>query len=308
MPGNGYKTLLMTTKTRITVLGAGSTMGLAMARNLARAGFDVRGWNRTGEKARPLEEDGGRLFDSPAQAADGADVILTMLSDADAVIDVVEDAAGSLREGTIWLQMSTIGEVGTERCGDLARAHGLVLFDAPVLGTKQPAEQGKLVILASGPEDSAGARATLEPIFKAISQKALWLGQVGTGTRLKLVANAWVLTVVEGGAETIALAEGLGLDPGLLFEALDGGALDLPYLRLKGKAIAERNFEPSFRLTLAAKDARLIEEAAQRRELDVPLFSTIRRRLAEGAKDHGDEDMSATYWTSAPNSGDRSAS
>jgi 3-hydroxyisobutyrate dehydrogenase len=292
----------MTTEIRIAVLGAGSTMGLPMARNLARAGFDVRGWNRTGEKARPLEDDGGRLCDTPAQAADGADVILTMLSDADAVIDAVEDAAVSLREGTIWLQMSTIGEVGTERCGELARAHGLVLFDAPVLGTKQPAEQGKLVILASGPEDEGDARATLEPIFKAISQKTLWLGQAGTGTLLKLVANAWVLTVVEGGAETIALAEGLGLDPGLLFEAIDGGALDLPYLRLKGKAIAERNFEPSFRLTLAAKDARLIEEAAQRRELDVPLFSTIRRRLAEGAKDHGDEDMSATYWTSAPNS------
>jgi 3-hydroxyisobutyrate dehydrogenase len=193
--------------------------------------------------------------------------------------------------------MSTIGEVGTERCAELAGAHGLTLFDAPVLGTKQPAEQGKLVILASGPRDGADA---VQPIFNAIGQKTMWLGDAGMGTRLKLVANAWVLTVVEGGAETIALAEGLGLDPALLFEAIDGGALDLPYLRLKGQAIAERNFEPSFRLTLAAKDARLIEESAQRRDLDVPLFSTIRRRLAEGAKDHGDEDMSATYWTSAP--------
>ena len=141
---------------------------------------------------------------------------------------------------------------------------------------------------------------TVQPIFDAVGQKTMWVGELGTGTRLKLVVNGWVLTVVEGGAETIALAEGLGLDPSLLFEAIEGGALDLPYLRLKGKAIAERNFEPSFRLTLAAKDARLIEESAQRRELDVPLFSTIRRRLAEGAKDHGDEDMSATYWTSAP--------
>ena len=223
-----------------------------------------------------------------------------MLSDADAVIDAVEDALESVREGTIWLQMSTIGEVGTERCAELAAAHDIVLVDAPVLGTKQPAEQGQLVILASGPDDTDGAKATVQPIFDAVGQRTIWLGQAGTGTRLKLVANAWVLTVVEGGAETIALAEGLGLDPGLLFEAIEGGALDLPYLRLKGKAIAERNFEPSFRLTLAAKDARLIEESAQRRDLDVPLFSTIRRRLAEGAKDHGDEDMSATYWTSAP--------
>ena len=289
----------MATENHITVLGAGSTMGLPMARNLARAGFDVRAWNRTGEKARPLEEDGVRVFESPAQAADGADVLLTMLSDSGAVLDVVEDALPSVREGTVWLQMSTIGEVGTERCAEIARAHGIVLFDAPVLGTKQPAEQGKLVILASGPDERA-ARETIQPIFDAVGQKTMWLGEAGAGTRLKLVVNGWVLTVVEGGAETIALAEGMGLDPALLFEAIEGGALDLLYLRMKGKAIAERNFEPSFRLTLAAKDARLIDESAQRREIDVPLFSTIRRRLAEGAKDHGDEDMSATYWTSAP--------
>ena len=289
----------MATENHITVLGAGSTMGLPMARNLARAGFDVRAWNRTGEKARPLEEDGVRVFESPAQAADGADVLLTMLSDSGAVLDVVEDALPSVREGTVWLQMSTIGEVGTERCAEIAGAHGIVLFDAPVLGTKQPAEQGKLVILASGPDERA-ARETIQPIFDAVGQKTMWLGEAGAGTRLKLVVNGWVLTVVEGGAETIALAEGMGLDPALLFEAIEGGALDLPYLRMKGKAIAERNFEPSFRLTLAAKDARLIEESAQRHEIDVPLFSTIRRRLAEGAKDHGDEDMSATYLTSAP--------
>jgi 3-hydroxyisobutyrate dehydrogenase len=290
----------MSTEKLITVLGAGSTMGLPMARNLAGAGFEVRAWNRTRDKAGPLVQDGVEVFDSAAQAADGADVLLTMLSDADAVIDAVRHALPSVRAGTVWLQMSTIGEIGTERCAEIAGGHGVTLFDAPVLGTKQPAEQGKLVILASGPDDAA-ARASVQPIFDVLGQRTMWLGAVGEGTRLKLVANAWVLTVVEGGAETIALAEGLGLDPALLFEAIDGGALDLPYLRLKGKAISERNFEPSFRLTLAAKDARLIEESAQRRDIDVPLFSTIRRRLAEGAKDHGDEDMSATYWTSAPN-------
>jgi 3-hydroxyisobutyrate dehydrogenase len=296
----------MSTQKLITVLGAGSTMGLPMARNLAGAGYEVRGWNRTRDKAGPLVQDGVEVFDSAAQAADGADVLLTMLSDADAVIDAVRHALPSVPEGTVWLQMSTIGEIGAERCAEIAGAGGVTLFDAPVLGTKQPAEQGKLVILASGPDDAA-ARASVQPIFDVLGQRTMWLGAVGDGTRLKLVANAWVLTVVEGGAETIALAEGLGLDPALLFEAIDGGALDLPYLRLKGKAISERNFEPSFRLTLAAKDARLIEESAQRRDIDVPLFSTIRRRLAEGAKDHGDEDMSATYWTSAPGSesGDR---
>jgi len=301
----------MNDRQTVAVLGAGSTMGQAMARNLARAGLCVRAWNRTAEKARPLEDDGAELCATPREAAEGADVILTMLADADAVIDAIEaalgdgggdgdgdrggDGAGAV--DALWLQMSTIGEVGTERCVELAEAHGITLIDAPVLGTKQPAEEGKLVVLASGPSD---AKPIVEPIFDAVGQKTIWAGEAGSGTRLKITTNTWVLAVVEAGAEMIALAEGLGVEPGLFFEAIEGGPLDLPYLRLKGKAIVERNFEPSFRLALAAKDARLIEESAQRHGVDVPLFSTIRRRLAEGATDHGDEDLSATYLTSAP--------
>ena len=174
---------------------------------------------------------------------------------------------------------------------------GVAFIDAPVLGTKQPAEQGKLVVLASGAEE---ARTRIQPIFDAVSQKTIWVGEAGSSTRLKLVLNSWVLTVTEGAAETIALAEGLGLDPALLFEALDGGTLDLPYLRIKGKAIVERNFEPAFRLALAAKDAALVEDAAKRRGLDLPVLEAVRARMAEGAKEHGDEDMAATYLASAP--------
>lgn len=287
----------MADPTCVAVLGAGSTMGLGMARNIARAGIRVRGWNRTPEKARPIEDDGAVVLESAHEAAEGADVILTMLADADAVIGALEDAAQSAGSDTIWLQMSTIGEAGTERCADVAEQHGLTLFDAPVLGTKQPAEEGKLVVLASGPE---AARERVQPIFDAVGQKTIWVGEAGAGTRLKMVANSWVLTVTEGTAETFALAEGLGLDPQLFLDAIEGGGLDLPYLRMKGKAIMERNFEPAFRLALAAKDARLIEESANRHEIDVPLFGTIHRRLAEGAKKHGDEDFSATYLTSAP--------
>jgi 3-hydroxyisobutyrate dehydrogenase len=281
----------------VALLGAGSTMGLGMARNLLRAGFGVRAWNRTREKARPLKDDGAEVLDSAQSAVDGADVILTMLSDADAVLSAIEDAAGGARADAIWLQMSTIGEAGTERCAEVAEREGLTLIDAPVLGTKQPAEEGKLVVLASGPEAS---RERVQPIFDAVGQKTIWVGEAGAGTRLKMVANSWVLTVTEGTAEIFALAEGMGLDPQLFLDAIEGGTLDLPYVRMKGKAIMERDFEPSFRLALAAKDARLIEESAQRRGIDLPLFSTIRRRLAEGAEQHGDMDFSATYLTSAP--------
>jgi 3-hydroxyisobutyrate dehydrogenase len=289
----------MADRLTVAVLGAGGTMGFPMARNLARAGLHVRAWNRSREKAEPLSEHGVQVLDSPAQAAQGADVILTMVADTEAVLACAEPALEAATGDVVWLQMSTVGEAGTQRCIELAHERHAQFVDAPVLGTKQPAEQGKLVVLASGPTELAER---VQPVFDAVAQKTMWVGEAGAGTRLKIVVNSWVLTVVEGCAETIALAQGLGLDPRLLFEAIEGGTLDLPYLRMKGQAILERNFEPMFSLKLAAKDAGLIEESARAHHLDLPLFSTIRARMAEAAQEHGDEDMIATYLASAPRS------
>lgn len=284
----------------VAVLGAGGTMGFAMARNLARAGFQLLAWNRTREKAEPLADDGARVCDTPLEAAAAARVILTMLTDADAVVSAMSGERGALagaQPGCTWLQMSTIGEQGTERCSELARERGIAFVDAPVLGTKQPAEQGKLVIVASGGEE---LREPLQPIFDVIGERTMWVGEAGAGSRLKLVVNSWLVAVAEGGAETIALAEGLGLDPAVFLEAIAGGALDAPYLQMKGKAIAERNFEPSFALKLAAKDARLAEEAAERHKLDLPVLAAISERMQQGVPEHGEQDVSATYLTSAP--------
>jgi 3-hydroxyisobutyrate dehydrogenase len=291
----------MADKQTVAVLGAGSTMGFAMARNIARGGYDVRAWNRSREKAEPLTEDGAQVFDTPGEAAQAADVILTMLADTDAVISCMDGDDGALAaqhaDDAVWLQCSTIGEEGIDRCVELARDAQVELVDAPVLGTKQPAEEGKLVVLASGPERIHGR---VGPLFDLIGQRTMWVGGAGAGTRLKLATNSWVLTVVEGAAETLALAEGLGLDPQLVLEAVSGGPLDLPYLQMKGRAMIERSFEPSFRLTLAAKDAALVQAAAERHHLDLPLLRAIRERLDEGADEHGDKDLSATYLTSAP--------
>jgi 3-hydroxyisobutyrate dehydrogenase len=291
----------MADKQTVAVLGAGSTMGFAMARNIARGGYEVRAWNRSRDKAEPLSEDGAQVLDSPAEAAQGADVIITMLADADAVVSCMEGDDGALAaqhaDEAVWLQTSTIGEEGTDRCMAVARDGGVELVDAPVLGTKQPAEEGKLVVLASGPER---VRDRVQPLFDLIGQRTMWVGGAGAGTRLKLATNNWVLTVVEGAAETLALAEGLGLDPQLVLDALAGGPLDLPYLQMKGKAMIERSFEPSFRLRLAAKDAGLVALAAERHDLDLPLVRVIRDRLEEGTAEHGDKDLSATYLTSAP--------
>jgi 3-hydroxyisobutyrate dehydrogenase len=300
----------------IAVLGAGGTMGLPIARGIARAGLPVRAWNRSRDKAAPLEPEGAYIASSPADAARGAGIVVTILADAGAVLAAMDGPDGALsamagashedgnrmadpngQPHAIWVQMSTIGEEATARCGKLASERGVGFVDAPVLGTRQPAEEGRLVVLESGPEE---ARPRLQPVFDAIGQRTIRVGEAGSGTRLKLVANSWLLSVVESGAETIALAEGLGVDPWLLFKAIEGGTLDLPYLRIKGPMMARREFPPSFRLSLAAKDAELIRQAARKRALDLPLVDLIADRLAVGAADHGDLDFSATYLTSDP--------
>jgi 3-hydroxyisobutyrate dehydrogenase len=290
----------MTANQTVAVLGAGGTMGFPIARRIARTGISVRAWNRSRDKAEPLAGDGVLITQTPAEAADGADVVLTILADADAVTSAMSGQSGALnamKDSAVWLQMSTIGEEGTERCTSLAAERRTPFVDAPVLGTRQPAEEGKLVVLASGPER---LRPQVQPVFDAVGQKTMWVGEAGAGTALKLVTNSWVVSVVEAGAEAIALAEGLNLQPALLFDALQGGTLDLPYLRIKGKAIMERNFEPSFRLELAAKDAALVDEAAKRRGLDLPVLRAVRQRMAQGVPEHGDQDFCATYLTSAP--------
>ena len=289
----------------VAVLGAGGAMGFAMARNIARAGLPVRAWNRSRAKAEPLAQDGAVITDTPAEAAEGATIVLTMLADAEAVVQSMDSDDGALPvmarrndpDHPVWLQMSTIGEEATRRCIGLANTYGVGFVDAPVLGTRQPAEQGQLVVLESGPEE---ARPRTHAVFEAIGHRTIRAGEAGAGTKLKLVTNSWVLAVVEAGAETIALAEGLGLDPSLFFQAVEGGALDLPYLRMKGQAIADRDFAPSFRLALAAKDASLVRESASQHGMDLPLLDLIARRLHQGAAEHGDEDFSATYLTSTP--------
>jgi 3-hydroxyisobutyrate dehydrogenase len=292
--------VLVDDRETVAVIGAGGTMGLPMARHIAGTGMEVRAWNRTREKAEELAQDGIEIADTAADAASGADILLTILSDTDAVTSAMEGPDGALAgadQGATWLQMSTIGIEGTERCATLADEHGLTLVDAPVVGTKQPAEQGKLTVLASGPED---AREICEPIFDAIGQKTLWLGEAGTGTRMKLVINSWLLSLVEGLGETIAFAQGIDIDPSQFLDTISGGPIDNPYAQMKGRMMVERNFEPAFKLELAAKDAGLVLEAMERHDLHLPMLEAIRAQLEAAAREHGDKDMAATYLASAP--------
>jgi 3-hydroxyisobutyrate dehydrogenase len=279
------------------VLGTG-IMGAPIARNIAAAGHDVRAWNRTIEKARPLADDGVTVAQSARDAVAGADVILTMLADLEATAAVAEDALAAAEPDAVWLQTATVGVEGIERCGKLADAHRVTLVDAPVLGTRQPAQDRKLVVLASGPDEAVDR---CVPVFEAIGQRTLRVGAAGAGTRLKLALNAWVLAVTAATAETIALTQGLGLEPQLALDALEGGALDLPYFRTKAKLMLEGDFPPSFPLALAAKDAGLVREAAERSGLDLALARALADRFASAAQaGFGEEDMAAVYRLAAP--------
>jgi 3-hydroxyisobutyrate dehydrogenase len=284
----------------VAVLGAGGTMGSGMARNIARAGIELFVWNRTREKAAPLAADGAGVCATAAEAAASAELIVTMLSDADAVLAAMEGDHGGLagaRRGSVWVQMATIGEQGTDRCIELAKEHQIEFVDAPVLGTKQPAAEGKLVVMASGAQQ---LRDRVQPVFDAVGRRTMWVGEAGAGTRLKLVTNAWIVSVVEGVAEAVALAQGLELDPALFLQAIDGGPLDAPYAKIKAQAMIDRDFEPTFALKHATKDAKLAADAAARRELDLPVLAAIAQRMDEAVAAHGDEDLSATYLSSAP--------
>lgn len=276
----------------VALLGTG-TMGAGMAASIARAGLPLRVWNRSREKAEPLAGVGAVIADSPAEAVEGADLVLTMLFDADAVAATMEQARASLAPGVVWVQQSTVGVEGSDRLVALARDLGVAYVDAPVLGTRKPAEDGALVVLASGPE---AARGRVAPVLEAIGSRTMWVGEAGAGSRLKLAANAWVFAVIEGVAESLALTRDLGLDPRLFLEAVKGGALDAPYVQLKGGAMLDGAFDPAFALSGALKDVDLILAAAGDAGTELAVLPGVREHFARAvAAGHGDLDMSATY-------------
>lgn len=245
------------TNLAVAVLGTG-TMGAGMVRSLRRAGMPVRVWNRDASKAWALSDSGAEVFDSPAEAARGADVVLTMLMDAESAVEVIRRASPAA--GTTWMQCSTVGLDGADATIATARELGLVLVDCPVQGTRVAAESGNLVMLASGPEES---RERLAPVFDAVGSRTLWLGEAGTGSRLKLATNAWVLMLTAGVAQSIALTRSLGIDPRDFFAVIEGGPLDSAYARAKGGNMIDEDHPVSFALPGALKDAQLIRAAAQ---------------------------------------------
>jgi 3-hydroxyisobutyrate dehydrogenase len=278
--------------TQVAVLGTG-IMGAPMARNLARGGFEVRAWNRTREKAEPLADDGVTVADSAVEAVDGADAWITMLADGDTVEAVTQDALEAGEVG-LWLQMSTVGLEAAQKLGGLAESKDVTYVDAPVVGTKAPAEKGELAVLASGPED---VQETCDPMFDAIGKKTVWLGEAPNGTRMKLVVNAWIQSITAAVGQSIALAEGLGLDPATFLEIIDGAPTGSPYAQLKGKLILDDKLDDvSFSTVLARKDTGLVVDALEEAGLEPGLARAVYERFDEAVeRGAGEHDMASVY-------------
>jgi 3-hydroxyisobutyrate dehydrogenase len=279
------------TRPTVAVLGTG-IMGAGMTRSLLREGLEVTVWNRSTDKARPLADDGAHVAESAADAVAPADVVITMLFDTDAVAQTMEPVLLRFRDGAVWVQTSTVGIEGTDRLGVLARDAGVDYLDAPMLGTKAPAENGQLVVLASG---QSSLQEKVQPVFDAIGTRTQWVSEtIGDASRLKLAINAWIGVMVNGIAQSIALARGLGLDPQQFLDAVDGGAVNAPYVQLKGKAMIDGDYAPSFELDGVIKDTDLITAALREAGVDTTLATAVRDRLAVASSDgHGSEDMAA---------------
>jgi 3-hydroxyisobutyrate dehydrogenase len=258
---------------RVAVIGLG-IMGSPMARNLVAAGFPTTVWNRSPQAAAPLVELGATAAEEAEDAVRRAEVVITMLPDAAAVTSVMIDGhlLEALAPGALWAQMGTIGVQATIDLATAVRsARPDVLFvDAPVSGSKGPAEQAQLLILASGPDE---APVVVDPVFSAIGRKTQWVGTAGAGSRLKLVVNGWLAFLVEGAAEALALADRMGIGHDQLAAAVEGGPLASGLAMAKLAKMDAGHYEPEFPLAWALKDVDLCNDEAG--EPPLPVLSAI---------------------------------
>jgi len=284
----------------VTILGTG-IMGSAVAGTLVRAGHQVTAWNRTPAKAVPLADDGVRVAASAAEAVSGADVVLSIVFDADAVLDVLDDAGPALTDGTVWAQATTIGVDGTQEVAGRAAELGVALVEAQMLGTRGPAERGELTILTAG-DPALVDRA--RPVLEAMSAKTLHAGDtVGCASALKLACNAWLATITAGAAQSLALAAAQGLDPQLFLDAISGTATDCQYAHLKADHMIAEDLAPTFTVDALRKDVGLMIHTARATGTTVTLLDALDRVLGVASLDgHGKEDVAAVYdaFTTVP--------
>ena len=270
-------------------------MGAGMAQSLLREDIEVTVWNRTVERSEPLADDGATVALDPTAAVADADVVVAMLFDAASTLELMATVLPAMKQDAVFVQCATVGVDGAARTAALAAEHGVAFLDCPVLGTKAPAEQGKLVMLASG---DPALRERVQPAFDAMAAKTIWVGdELGLGSKLKLVCNAWIATLAAAVGQSLALAKGLRVDQQLMLDAFDGAAAGSPYLQMKGKAIVESSFAPQFSVDGVRKDTGLIRDAIEAAGLSTVLVDGVRAAFdAASEAGHGGDDMAAVYF------------
>ena len=271
-------------------------MGSRMAANLQKAGHTLSVFNRTREKADALVASGAAWADSPEEVAQNADVVVTMLAHPEAVEHMALGEDGFLRvmtEGALWLDSSTVYPEFSRRMAREAASAGVGFLDAPVAGTKAPAENAELVFFVGGEAEDVRA---VTPLLEAMGKKVVHVGGHGMGTSLKLVVNYMLATSMAAFAEGIAFGEKMGLSQETLFSTLIGGPLVPAYLSLKRESLERDDHEASFPLKWIHKDMHMITSAAYGVGAPMPTANLTKElyQLAVQAG-LGDEDFGAIY-------------
>lgn len=275
----------------VAVLGTG-TMGAGVARTLLRHGFQVSVWNRSRGKAEPLAAEGALVASSPAEAVQTADVVLTMLFDGPAVLDVLQQARGAWGADALLMQCATVGVTAASRIAEAAEQAGVAMIEAMMLGTKGPAETGMLRMLVSG---DPGLVERARPVLDAMGERTVVAGErLGDASRLKLACNSWLGMLTAGTAQSMALLRGWGLDPSLFIEAVAGTQSDSKYVSIKGGLMASGDYAPNFALDGLLKDLRLGAKEAV--GMDTGLLTALGDLFEKASRQgHGGEDIAAVY-------------
>jgi 3-hydroxyisobutyrate dehydrogenase-like beta-hydroxyacid dehydrogenase len=289
----------------IGFLGLGN-MGLPIATNLLKAGHALTVYNRSRARSELAAAQGATIADSPAAAARGAAVAITMVADDRALESLAfapDGLVAALPRGAVHVSMSTISAAIADRLAEAHAAAGQTFLSAPVFGRPDAAAAAKLFVVAAGPP---AAIETCRPLFAAIGQRTFEVGERPSAANIvKLSGNFLLAAVVEGLSEAFALIRKAGIDPQLYLELLTSTLFAAPAYKTYGGLIAEQRFEPAgFKMPLALKDARLALQAAEALSVPLPIASVIRDQLISGlARGYGELDWSALSRVAAENAG-----
>ena len=279
--------------TTISYLGLG-TMGAGMASNLLKAGYNLTVWNRSADKCKPFEKKGARAAKSPADAIRDADLVIYMLSNDQAVEEVVFGANGILsgiKEGQIAMDMSTVLPATSLREQEAYAKRGVDFLDAPVFGSKQESAEAKLWIMAAG---NKAIFEKVKPVLTKLGQTVHYFGKNGNATAMKLVGNLIVALELEALSEGLVLARKAGLDLSTVMEVVKVADFRSPLLVSNGQNILQRDFSTSFALKLMFKDAGLIEKFGESLQSPIPALRVVEKNLASAvALGFGKENASA---------------